>query len=1066
MESYSVEAVLSATDKGFTRAMGEANKQLNGLDGNAKKSKSSIMSIAAGVGAFKLVSVAVNMVKDSVGEAIQRFDTLNNYPKVMQRVGFSAQEADRSLSKLNKGIQGLPTSLDSIAKSTQSIALITDDLDVATDTALALNNAFLASGASSDEASRGTQQYTKMLSQGKVNMTSWMTLQDTMGYGLRKIADAFGFAGESATNDLYQALQDGRIPMSEFNAKLIELDQGVDGFASVAKTATAGVGTAWTNLKTAIVRETTKIIEEIDKSLEAFGGLEGVIDLVKEAFSVMLRVLGELINNGIKLLVSAVKVLEKQFGGVLKVIGDVIKKGFTILITTIQVLTKNMNVIVPVVATFMGLWATNKLLAFVGQAGSVTKALLTMTKALFGTTAAKIKDKAETITLQALYAKDAIASAVSATKKALETIAIKANTVAKGLEAKATAASTVATTASTTAVGLQTVALKAGAVAAKLFSAAMSMMSSPIGLAITGITAVVGVIGGLCAAFGNAGKSMDATAQYQDYLNEKFRDAETAALKTRTAFDEIAEQSLPKINEGWIGLTTTLTKFSLTKNTEDIKGLAKDTEEYTKDVSESVKNYQDQVYQGAVEYYTKYGDRQSKEAQENLQKIADYHQTQQDNMQEHINGLLKLQDTKEKKGTLNAEEQIQYQAHLDALNQIAINTITPEQARELAEQESFLQKKGNLNAQEQEKFAKSLQESAQQNEETIKTSHGQQIHNLNQTYDTLIKNAGTNQDEINRLTQEKEDKKKEIINKMNGEIQQNDEAHYKKLIEGVSGHTTDEIKEYNKLTNDLAQVTTAIHTNNSAFQKGELQTLEKHLKDKIKGMNINADDVKKINELSQKEGNEGFEKYWNAQKDNTKYGTGEVKRVLDENKGIFKDSANDAIDSVERTVKGSNKTTNAWRNQGKADGDSYASGFNNAIQGKNLSVSPNGKGGGATGRSLLPDLPNLGLFAHSITSFNMPDSPLTRAPIVQGTASKFSAGINAVHTSPIARRTAHRSSNNTAQTSKLANAIVEAISGIEVHHVTEMDGKVIAEKVTPLVDRAIGKNITRKLREV
>src|SRR5690625_7690884 len=98
---------------------------------------------------------------------------------------------------------------------------MTVDLYGAVDTTLTLNNAFLASGASTADAERGLQQYVQMLSKGEVDLQSWRTLQETMPYALRETAEAIGFTGESATNDFDDALKAGDITMSEFNDKLI-----------------------------------------------------------------------------------------------------------------------------------------------------------------------------------------------------------------------------------------------------------------------------------------------------------------------------------------------------------------------------------------------------------------------------------------------------------------------------------------------------------------------------------------------------------------------------------------------------------------------------------------------------------------------------------------------------------------------------------------------------------------------------------------------------------------------------------------------------------------------------
>ena len=278
MESYSVKAILSVYDKSFTSGMNKALstienvvKRTNKAAGSVNKLTTSFKSTAAAIGVMQVASKAVDMLAGSLDGAISRYDTLNRFPKVLQQIGFSASDSKQSIKELSKGIQGLPTTLDDVAATTQRIATMTGDLKKATKTTLALNDAFLASGASTEDASRGLTQYLQMLSKGTVDVQSWRSLQETMGVALNDVAKAFGFAGASAQNDLYKALQDGSITFDQFNDKLIELDGGVNGFASRAKTASDGIATAMTNVRTAVIRGMTGIIEAIDNVLASNG---------------------------------------------------------------------------------------------------------------------------------------------------------------------------------------------------------------------------------------------------------------------------------------------------------------------------------------------------------------------------------------------------------------------------------------------------------------------------------------------------------------------------------------------------------------------------------------------------------------------------------------------------------------------------------------------------------------------------------------------------------------------------------------------------------------------------
>ena len=288
-QDFSVEGVLALTDKNFSTTLknaqsalsgfgknstsnfGSASKSIDSMSSKATQAKSSIMNIAAGVGAVQLVGKAVDMVRNSVSGAISRFDTLNQYPKVMEQLGYSAKDVSKSMETLQNGIKGLPTALDDVVSTTQQFASITGDVQTAADTTIALNDAFLSSGSSAADAARGLQQYTQMLSSGKVDMMSWRTLQETMPAALKKVAEAFGYAGRSATNDLYAALQSGTITMDQLNSKFVELDGGVSGFANSARTASGGVQTSFDNLQTAVTRGMANMLTAIDQGLTSNG---------------------------------------------------------------------------------------------------------------------------------------------------------------------------------------------------------------------------------------------------------------------------------------------------------------------------------------------------------------------------------------------------------------------------------------------------------------------------------------------------------------------------------------------------------------------------------------------------------------------------------------------------------------------------------------------------------------------------------------------------------------------------------------------------------------------------
>ncbi|MDQ8250450.1 phage tail protein [Enterococcus faecium] len=323
MESYSVEAILSAVDKNFSSTMKNADSSMNNLDSSTQKTNTSILDIAKGIGVFKLIDNAIGLVTSSLGGAIDRFDTLNKYPVVMQALGYSTDDVDKSMNKLTDGIDGLPTSLDEIVSSAQQLAISTGDLQKGTDTAIALNNAFLASGASSADASRGAQQYQQMLSKGEVDLQSWRSLLETMPIAMDKVSKSFSDQGVNSVNELYDALQDGTITFDDFNNRLIKLNDGVGGFAELAKKNSAGIRTSFSNIKTAVVKGLANVITAIDEGMQnaGLGSIAENFDKIKNAVNVAFKAITDSIPPAISFLTNLWDTIKPFLPLIMAVIG-------------------------------------------------------------------------------------------------------------------------------------------------------------------------------------------------------------------------------------------------------------------------------------------------------------------------------------------------------------------------------------------------------------------------------------------------------------------------------------------------------------------------------------------------------------------------------------------------------------------------------------------------------------------------------------------------------------------------------------------------------------------------
>lgn len=292
-----------------------------------------IMGIVSSV-----TSRALDAISGSIASAVNRVDTIANFPKIMQSVGYSADEARATIERLSTGIDGLPTSLDAIVGSVQKIAPVSDSLATATDVALAFNNALLAGGKSQEIMNSAFEQYSQMLSTGRVDMQSWKILAQAMPGQLNQIAKALLGANANQA-DLYKAMQSGAITFDQFNAAIVSLNsEGLPGYASFAEQArisTESIGTAWTNVQNRINKAVAKIIDHIGQAniagaindfSSSFSGIaDTVITYLDPVISTVGSFMNQLQNNGaITSFGDALNALKDVFDSTIGLIGDLI----------------------------------------------------------------------------------------------------------------------------------------------------------------------------------------------------------------------------------------------------------------------------------------------------------------------------------------------------------------------------------------------------------------------------------------------------------------------------------------------------------------------------------------------------------------------------------------------------------------------------------------------------------------------------------------------------------------------------------------------------------------------
>ena len=251
------------------------------------------IKVAAGNLIASGLQQVASLIGNQIGAAVERVDSINAYSRTMQNLGYAEDEVSAASEKMLEHIQNLPTAAPDIYSLQQKFVALNGSLEDSTDIALALNDATLAGGQGTQVASSAMEQWYQIIANGKPDLQSWKIINAAMPAQLKQIAEACLGTGASS-QDLFEAWQSGTITTEQVTDALVALDQeggsGMASFAEQAVGASAGIQTAFENLKTFITKAIADIITTIGVE-----NITAVLGFLSNAITTVLGVLSGLI---------------------------------------------------------------------------------------------------------------------------------------------------------------------------------------------------------------------------------------------------------------------------------------------------------------------------------------------------------------------------------------------------------------------------------------------------------------------------------------------------------------------------------------------------------------------------------------------------------------------------------------------------------------------------------------------------------------------------------------------------------------------------------------------------
>ena len=210
--SKGIGGMLTTTSGIMSRTGGLLSRMGNMFGGNILR-KASWYTIGAGL----------RLMSDGLSDTVSRFDTMRTFPKLMERLGISAEKSANIVDKkLNNAVLGLPTSLNEIVDSTKQLTMLYGDIDKGSDLAIAANNAFLAAGSDEMQVYYGMKQIRDILAKGSLRSMEWDSLFAALGTSTQVVGEAMGYSADKV-GEFQTALREGDIEARKFLDALIEV---------------------------------------------------------------------------------------------------------------------------------------------------------------------------------------------------------------------------------------------------------------------------------------------------------------------------------------------------------------------------------------------------------------------------------------------------------------------------------------------------------------------------------------------------------------------------------------------------------------------------------------------------------------------------------------------------------------------------------------------------------------------------------------------------------------------------------------------------------------------------
>ncbi len=280
--------IISGAESRIRDNTGEQEHFNRAIQGGAGKAQNLVRSLMG----LSVVQSTISMIRGQFDAAISRMDTMTNFSRTMTAITGSSESASGSLESLKSMTKGTAYGLDTAAAAVQNFTTRGMEIGSATTEVGKWADAVAFYGDGTNETlTTVTDAIGKMLTKGTVEMDQLNRLTDA---GINAVGMYAQATGRDAAK-VQEHLSKGKISAQDFvttvSSAFEEGTNGVLNISGAAKEAGATWATTISNMKAAVTRGITSMLDEINESLSE-AGLGTIQDGIKEIGEVTENVLG------------------------------------------------------------------------------------------------------------------------------------------------------------------------------------------------------------------------------------------------------------------------------------------------------------------------------------------------------------------------------------------------------------------------------------------------------------------------------------------------------------------------------------------------------------------------------------------------------------------------------------------------------------------------------------------------------------------------------------------------------------------------------------------------------